>query len=81
MPAAGRKPVAKTPSDEPAAQKPDVKLPLDAIRSAKAGGTKPLADHMRKHEDRQQDHGGGQRGGQRGGDAVVNAVVDYCRME
>jgi hypothetical protein len=35
---------------EPAAQKPDVKLPLDAIRSAKAGGAKPLADHMRKHE-------------------------------
>jgi translation initiation factor IF-2 len=32
------------------AQKPDVKLPLDAIRSAKAGGAKPLADHMRKHE-------------------------------
>jgi translation initiation factor IF-2 len=27
-----------------------VKLPLDAIRSAKAGGAKPLADHMRKHE-------------------------------
>jgi translation initiation factor IF-2 len=26
-----------------------VKLPIDAIRSAKAGGAKPLADHMRKH--------------------------------
>ncbi|NBP87468.1 MAG: translation initiation factor IF-2 [Planctomycetia bacterium] len=55
LPAAGRKPTAPPPSQEPAAQKPDVKLPLDAIRSAKAGGTKPLAEHMRKHEQRQQE--------------------------
>ena len=52
LPAAGRTPVTRAPQ-EPAAQKPDVKLPLDAIRSAKAGGTKPLADHMRKAEQRQ----------------------------
>jgi phosphoglycerate kinase len=39
LPAAGRTPVAKAPT-EPVAQKPDVKLPLDAIRSAKAGGAK-----------------------------------------
>ena len=52
LPAAGRAPVQRSPQ-EPAAQKPDVKLPLDAIRSAKAGGTKPLADHMRKAEQRQ----------------------------
>ncbi len=68
MPAGGRPPVARPPQ-EPAAQKPDVKLPLDAIRSAKAGGAKPLADHMRKHEQRQT--GDGQRprpgGPQRGG--------------
>jgi translation initiation factor IF-2 len=51
VPAAGRAPVTpRSASQEPAAQKPDVKLPLDAIRSAKAGGAKPLADHMRKHE-------------------------------
>jgi translation initiation factor IF-2 len=51
MPAAGRAPITPRPaSQEPVAQKPDVKLPLDAIRSAKAGGAKPLADHMRKHE-------------------------------
>ena len=71
LPAAGRTPTAKPPT-EPAAQKPDVKLPLDAIRSAKAGGTKPLADHMRKHEQRQQDkaaepRGGLLRGGMQGG--------------
>lgn len=52
LPAAGRPPVSRV-SQEPAAQKPDVKLPLDAIRSAKAGGSKPLAEHMRKHEQRQ----------------------------
>jgi len=56
LPAAGRTPVAK-PSTEPVAQKPDVKLPLDAIRSAKAGGAKPLADHMRKHEQQRQAEG------------------------
>jgi len=58
MPAGGRPPLSRAPQ-EPAAQKPDVKLPLDAIRSAKAGGAKPLADHMRKHEQRQ--GGDGQR--------------------
>jgi translation initiation factor IF-2 len=56
LPAAGRTPVAKPPT-EPVAQKPDVKLPLDAIRSAKAGGAKPLADHMRKHEQQRQVEG------------------------
>ena len=51
MPSAGRASISpRAASQEPAAQKPDVKLPLDAIRSAKAGGAKPLADHMRKHE-------------------------------
>jgi len=54
LPAAGRaSPPPARGSQEPVAQKPDVKLPLDAIRSAKAGGAKPLADHMRKHEQRQ----------------------------
>ena len=54
LPAAGRAPPPPARgSQEPVAQKPDVKLPLDAIRSAKAGGAKPLADHMRKAEQRQ----------------------------
>jgi translation initiation factor IF-2 len=77
LPAAGRPPVTRS-SQEPAAQKPDVKLPLDAIRSAKAGGAKPLADHMRKHEQRQADAGrprpaGGvpSRGGPRGGAGMI----------
>jgi translation initiation factor IF-2 len=73
LPAAGR-PQAPRVSQEPAAQKPDVKLPLDAIRSAKAGGAKPLAEHMRKHEQRQAETprprpggGLGLRGGMAGG--------------
>ncbi|RLT15968.1 MAG: translation initiation factor IF-2 [Planctomycetota bacterium] len=77
LPTVTRSPLARGPQ-EPAAQKPDVKLPLDAIRSAKAGGAKPLADHMRKHEQRQVDAGksrpaGGPplRGGTRGGGGMA----------
>jgi translation initiation factor IF-2 len=62
MPAANRPPVTRQ-SQEPVAQKPDVKLPLDAIRSAKAGGAKPLADHMRKHEQQRQADGSRPRPG------------------
>jgi len=75
MPAA-KKPAARAPQ-EPAPQKPDVKLPLDAIRSAKAGGSKPLAEHMRKHEQRQADAGRQRPGsGGRGGDAVVPPLME-----
>ncbi len=34
---------------EPAPQKPDIKLPADAIRASKAGSM-PLSEHLRKHE-------------------------------
>jgi len=34
---------------EPAPQKPDIKLPADAIRASKAG-SKPLSEHLRKQE-------------------------------
>lgn len=34
---------------EPAPQKPDIKLPADAIRASRAG-SKPLSEHLRKHE-------------------------------
>lgn len=37
-------------ADEPAAQKPDMKLPADALRASKAGG-KPLSAHLRRHEE------------------------------
>ena len=50
MPVAPKRP--KTPAHpEPAPQKPDIKLPADAIRASKAG-LKPLSEHLRKHEEK-----------------------------
>jgi translation initiation factor IF-2 len=46
-----QQPPAAPQSSEPAPQKPEIRLPLDAIRAGKAG-TKPLEEHMRKHEER-----------------------------
>jgi translation initiation factor IF-2 len=43
-------PVAK--SNEPEPQKPDIKLPLDAIRARQKGGTKPLEELVKKHEEK-----------------------------
>jgi translation initiation factor IF-2 len=48
MPTA-QQPVEPPKSQEPAPQKPDLKLPLDAIRASRAG-SKPLSDHLKKHE-------------------------------
>ncbi|MBN2474373.1 MAG: translation initiation factor IF-2 [Pirellulales bacterium] len=48
MPVAA-KPPEKPEAAEPAPQKPDIKLPLDVIRAGKVG-TKPLSEHIRKHE-------------------------------
>jgi translation initiation factor IF-2 len=52
MPEVKQPPVkAKQPS-EPAPQKPDIKLPLDAIRSAKSGGGGALRDRVKELEER-----------------------------
>jgi translation initiation factor IF-2 len=48
LPASHRPPRREKPA-EPAPQKPDIRLPLDAIRASKAG-TKPLSEHIKKHE-------------------------------
>jgi len=48
MPAATMQPKTSM-ANEPAPQKPDIRLPLDAIRASKAG-TKPLSEHLRQHE-------------------------------
>jgi translation initiation factor IF-2 len=48
LPSSGKAPV-KRKSSEPAPQKPDIRLPKDAIRAGRAG-TKPLSEHLRKHE-------------------------------
>ena len=43
------KPPKGPESKEPVPQKPDIRLPADAIRAGKAG-TKPLSEHLRKHD-------------------------------
>jgi translation initiation factor IF-2 len=49
-------PTAAPAAKEAAPQKPDLRLPIDAIKAAsRSGGTKPLIDHVRKHS--------GKRGG------------------
>jgi len=52
LPPAARLPLKPKPA-EPPPQKPDLKLPLDAIRARKAG-EKPLSEHLRKHEQKRQ---------------------------
>ncbi len=44
-----KQPSGESQSTEPAPQKPDLKLPADAIRASKAG-SKPLAAHLHRHE-------------------------------
>ena len=50
LPVSTKPPVRRKPV-EPSPQKPDLRLPKDAIRASKAG-TKPLSEHLRKHEQR-----------------------------
>jgi translation initiation factor IF-2 len=50
LPPSGKKPARAKPT-EPAPQKPDIRLPKDAIRAGKAGG-KPLQEHIRKAEEK-----------------------------
>jgi translation initiation factor IF-2 len=49
LPPSSMVPPPKSATEEPAPQKPDLKLPADAIRASKAGST-PLQEHLRKHE-------------------------------
>ncbi len=53
MPTVEVPPKKKSDSKKSAAQKPDIKLPRDAIRASKAGA-KPLSEHLRKHEKKKQ---------------------------
>ncbi|MDZ7615534.1 MAG: translation initiation factor IF-2, partial [Patescibacteria group bacterium] len=52
---------SKTKKEEPAPQKPDIRLPLDAIRAGKAG-TKPLKEHLKKHEEKRKKAAAEQKG-------------------
>ncbi len=49
LPPSSTLPPPKSAAEEPAPQKPDLRLPADAIRASKAG-SKPLQEHLRKHE-------------------------------
>ncbi len=63
-------PTPKAEAAEAPAQKPDLKLPVDAIKAAsRAGGTKPLIDHVRKQQGKGRDAGEGEppaKGGKSG---------------
>jgi translation initiation factor IF-2 len=50
MPTAEPPKPGKAKSGEPPVLKPDMKLPADALRASKSG-SKPLAAHLRRHED------------------------------
>jgi translation initiation factor IF-2 len=50
MPAVEQPSPVEAKANEPPAQKPDLKLPADALRASKSG-SKPLAAHLRRHED------------------------------
>lgn len=54
IPKSGEQPVPRGPA-EPAAQKPIMTLPLDAIRGAKLGSAAPLEQFTRQHEKKRQD--------------------------
>ena len=56
---AAQQPEPSTGPAEPAPQKPDIKLPADAIRAGKSG-SKPLSEHLRKHEARRKAETGGE---------------------
>ncbi len=49
--------VEPTKPVEPEAQKPDIKLPIDALRASRATGT-PLSAHLKKHETKKKDEPG-----------------------
>ena len=46
-----KQPAAKRKPDEPVPQKPEIRLPPDAIKASKAGTT-PLSEHIRKQEEK-----------------------------
>jgi translation initiation factor IF-2 len=47
-----QQPAPEQAAPEPTPQKPDLRLPADALRASRAGaaGSKPLSEHVRKHE-------------------------------
>ena len=60
-----QQPTSAPKSNEPAPQKPDIKLPPDAIRASKIGN-KPLSEHLRKHEEKRKSDATKKTAGPRG---------------
>jgi translation initiation factor IF-2 len=56
-----QQPVTPAAPKEPAPQRPEIRLPMEAIRASKAGG-KPLEEHLRKQEQKRK---AGQQGQKR----------------
>jgi translation initiation factor IF-2 len=73
LPPSSRTP-RKSKSSEPTPQKPDLRLPRDAIRAGKAG-SKPLSEHIRKHEQKRMAADAAKTGPRRGGPAVPPAPL------
>ena len=59
---ASQQPTAPPKAAEPTPQKPDIKLPADAIRASRAG-TKPLSEHIRKHDEKRKAEAAGVKKG------------------
>jgi translation initiation factor IF-2 len=73
MPSPSKTPAKHKPK-EPAPQKPDIKLPPDAIRASKAG-SRPLSEQLRKHEEKKKrDDLAAKKGPARAGEAGTGAV-------
>ena len=69
------KTTAKHKPKEPAPQKPDIKLPPDAIRASKAG-SRPLSEQLRKHEEKKKrDDAAAKKGTSRGGAGEAGAAL------
>jgi len=62
MPETKQPPPKRKTSSEPAPQKPDIKLPVDAIRSAKAGGG-ALRERVKELEEKRKNTQGKRKGG------------------
>ena len=69
-----RQPSTSQPK-EPAPQKPDLRLPIDAIRAGRSGAT-PLSEHLRKHEEKRKADRTPGRPAPRGGDVAAIAPAE-----
>ena len=73
------KSTARHKPKEPTPQKPDIRLPPDAIRAGKAG-SKPLSEHLRKHEEKKKRDDLAAKKGPRGGTPEIVAGIAPCDL-